>query len=63
MSEDNDTSCLISETSIISIMGILAGCFAGCLTYMLKSRCVRIKCGCLELERDVIPSNNINNNI
>ena len=57
----SEESCFISETSIISIMGILAGCFAGCLTYMLKSRCVRIKCGCLELERDVIPSNNINN--
>jgi hypothetical protein len=25
------------------------------LTYMLNSRCVRIKCGCIEIDRDLMP--------
>jgi len=25
------------------------------LTYMINSRCVRIKCGCIEIDRELLP--------
>lgn len=25
------------------------------LTYMINSRCTRIKCGCIEIDREVLP--------
>ena len=32
------------------------------LTYMINSRCVRIKCGCIEIDRELMPIENNNNN-
>jgi hypothetical protein len=33
------------------------------LTYMINSRCVRIKCGCIEIDRELMPIENKNNTI
>jgi len=33
------------------------------LTYMINSRCTRIKCGCIEIDRELMPVENKNNNI
>ena len=33
------------------------------LTYMINSRCTRIKCGCIEIDRELMPIENKNNNI
>jgi hypothetical protein len=33
---------------------------AYCLTYFLKSRCTRIKCGCIECIRDPITEDHLN---
>jgi len=35
------------------------------LTYMINSRCTRIKCGCIEIDRELMPIKNKNkkNNI
>ena len=32
------------------------------LTYMINSRCVRIKCGCVEIDRELMPVENKNEN-
>jgi len=33
------------------------------LTYMINSRCTRIKCGCIEIDRELMPIENKNNTI
>ena len=33
------------------------------LTYMINSRCTRIKCGCIEIDRELMPVENKNNTI
>ena len=45
---------------IVVICGVLGGCGAGILTFLLKSRCRTIECCCIKCERDVIPPNNLN---
>lgn len=39
---------------LLSVVGLLIGCFSGMLTYFLKSRCRRIRCLGVECERDVV---------
>lgn len=46
----------IDDTFVLALVGMLGGGGAACLAYFLKSRCVRIRCCCLECERDVLPS-------
>lgn len=49
----------ISESFLLTAIGMLIGCCGGVLTCILKSRCTKISfCG-ITLERDVIPANNI----
>ena len=50
-----------SEGFIIAIFGGVTALIAGILTCALKSRCSRIKCGCVECDRIVIPVNDLNN--
>jgi hypothetical protein len=45
---------------ILTLVGILGAGSAYCLTYFLKSRCTRIKCGCIECIRDPITESHLN---
>ena len=49
----------VSEGFIIAIFGGLGATLAGILACGLKSRCSRIKCCCIECDRDVIPASNL----
>jgi len=44
----------INATFIITMTGMIGTGLAVLLTYFLKSRCSKIKCCCLECERDTI---------
>ena len=51
----------VSEGFIIAMFAGLSALIAGVLACALKSRCSRIKCGCIECDRDVIPVASLNN--
>lgn len=51
----------VSEGFMLSGFALLAGCCAGLLSCILKSRCSSIKCCGIELQRDVIPAPDLNN--
>ena len=44
----------VSESFIIALFGGISGIVMLILSCGLKSRCVRIKCGCWECDRDVL---------
>jgi len=52
----SDVSEFVSSNSgfLLTLLGICTGCFGGLLGFILKSRCSKIKCCCVELERDVL---------
>lgn len=50
----------LNGTFILSLLTLVGGGGMACLKYFLKSRCTSIKCCCMECQRDVIPSENIN---
>ncbi len=57
----SDNSFPISDsTFLLSTFGIIATCFSGFLAFILKSRCTRISCCGLVIDRDVIPPDQIN---
>jgi len=41
-------------TWLLTLIGVIIGCFSSLLTYFLKSRCSKIKCCGVELDRQVI---------
>lgn len=41
-------------TWLLTVIGMMTGCFATLLTYFLKSRCSSIKCWGVECVRDVV---------
>ena len=43
----------VSESFLIGCVGLVAGMFAGFLTFLLRSRCSKIKCCGVECERSV----------
>lgn len=45
----------INATFILTMTGMIGTGFGVLLTYFLKSRCSKIKCCCVECERDTIP--------
>lgn len=49
------------STFILSMTGIVVTCFSGMLVYLLKSRCTRIRCACIECDRAVISEANLRN--
>ena len=51
----------VSESLILTALGMIGACCAGMLTCILKSRCTKISCGCCSIERDVIPAAELNN--
>ena len=42
---------------MLTIIGICSACMGGVLTYFLKSRCRKLKLGCLECDREVVTLN------
>ena len=60
--EQPSASEFVSSNSgfLLTMLGICAGCFGGFLGFILKSRCSKIKCCCIELERDVLDLENVN---
>lgn len=41
-------------TWVLSLVGMIGVCFAGLLTYFLKSRCKMIRCFGMQCDREVI---------
>jgi hypothetical protein len=39
---------------LLTIIGVCTGCFGTLLVYFLKSRCKKLKFGCIECDRDVL---------
>jgi len=50
-----------SEGFLLSAAAMVCACCAGMLTCILKSRCTRISCCGISIERDVIPASELNN--
>jgi len=46
----------VSETFLIGCIGLIGGMCGGFLTFLLRSRCSKIKCCCIECERVVSDS-------
>jgi len=44
---------------VIIIMTFGSGILLRFLTFIIKSRCRRLACGCMECERDVVSENNL----
>ncbi len=45
---------VVSESFIITCVGIFCAALGGILTCALRSRCTKIKCFCIECDRQVI---------
>jgi len=45
---------------VLTLVGLIGAGSAYCLTYFLKSRCTRIKCGCIECLREPIAEDHLN---
>jgi len=45
---------------LLTLVGLIGAGSAYCLTYFLKSRCTRIKCGCIECLREPIAEDHLN---
>lgn len=63
MSETETFSKFVELNSgfIITFFGMFGACVSGTLVYFLRSRCTRIKCGCIECVRQPISEENMNN--
>ena len=57
MSED----MIVSESFIIACIGIACGALGGVLTCALRSRCSKIKCCCIECDRQVLTAAEMRN--
>jgi hypothetical protein len=51
----------LSEGFLLTVFGMFIGCFSGALACILKSRCTRISCCGVSIERNVIPPNDLQN--
>lgn len=60
MSEEDTESILpVSESFILAIVGVFSGIAGAFLSFLLKSRCAKIKCCCVECERNVIDAKDL----
>ena len=50
-----------NDTFVLTFFGLISSCAAGCLVYLLKSRCTRIKFCCLTCERVPVSEDNLQN--
>ena len=48
-----------SNCELVVLVGAVGGILLGVLSCILKSRCSLIKCGCIEIKRDVIAETNL----
>ena len=48
-----------NSTFLITTFGIISSCCAGCLMFVLKSRCTKITVGCLSCERAVLDQDRV----
>ena len=48
-----------NSTFLITTFGIISSCCAGCLMFVLKSRCTKITVGCLSCERAVLSEDRV----
>ena len=39
---------------LLTVIGLFSACVGGVFTYFLRSRCRKLKFGCLECDRDVL---------
>jgi len=44
----------LTESGMITVIGMVGSGFTALLIYFLKSRCSTIKCGCIECQREVL---------
>ena len=61
MSENNTITngMPVSESFILAIIGVFSGFCGAFLSFLLKSRCSKIKMCCLECERNVIDAKDL----
>ena len=62
MSEQNESFTKFIEvngTWVLSFTAVLSACISGTLVYFLRSRCTRIKCGCIECIRQPLSEENL----
>jgi len=46
---------VITESFILTLVGLVGGGLSALLVYFLKSRCTDISCFCISCKRDVLP--------
>jgi len=46
---------IITESFILTVIGLVGGGLSALLVYFLKSRCTDISCCCISCKRDVLP--------
>tara|TARA_R110002073_G_scaffold133450_3_gene280861 strand:+ start:3251 stop:3457 length:207 start_codon:yes stop_codon:yes gene_type:complete len=47
------------DTFILTVLGMVGGCGGALTAYFLKSRCIKIKCLCIECTRDPLPPDQV----
>ena len=50
-------------TWVLSVLGVCVSCLGAVLSYMLKSRCTKLKCCGFEIERDVLELGEVNSSV
>jgi len=46
-------------TWVLSVLGIVSACVGGVMTYMIRSRCTKIKCCGFECDREVLSADDL----
>ena len=62
MSEQNESFTKFIEvngTWVLSFTAVLSACISGTFVYFLRSRCTRIRCGCIECIRQPLSEENL----
>jgi tryptophanyl-tRNA synthetase len=63
---------IVSEATLLTLVGLVGGGLGSVLVYFLKSRCTEVECCCVKCKRDVLkevsatlspPKNNIDNKV
>ena len=62
MSEQNESFTKFIEvngTWVLSFTAVLSACISGTFVYFLRSRCTKIRCGCIECIRQPLSEENL----
>lgn len=54
-----DNNPYFSNCELVVLLGTIGGILLTAMSCILKSRCSLIKCGCIEIKRDVIGETNL----